>query len=123
MLHYICTLYSILKGDVIMSTKYVPQLGDLILYKGKRMVVVSIKNRETLEHVNYDRTYYLLEESRLEYNHPVDAQELFCNCIEVDIRPTMTKFPNFKKIASQQYRIMEIPYIEVRKSYKTNFDV
>lgn len=57
-------------------SKYVPEIGDVVLWNGITMVVVVMKSYENLGSVCYDREYLLYEEEILRDKDVITLEEL-----------------------------------------------
>lgn len=57
-------------------SKYVPEIGDVVLWNGITMVVVNMKSHEFLDSVCYDREYLLCEEEILRDKDVITLEDL-----------------------------------------------
>lgn len=57
-------------------SKYVPEIGDVVLWNGITMAVVAMKSHENFGSVCYDREYLLCEEELLHDKDVITLEEL-----------------------------------------------
>jgi len=104
------------------TKRYLPKVGDLVSYKNEAMVVIALDDRETMAHVSYDRTYYLLPESVLEGSDQVPSIESLETCMIVDMLPSMKKFPRFVLLHGQKYEVKPVSYVKITKKVVVDID-
>jgi hypothetical protein len=98
---------------------YMPQIGDVVKDNGYPVVVVGIKNYETVGSCSYDREYLLCDLDYLEKNQGiVTMPDLELHGRWVTVRGT--KFPEIEKVDVAPFSIENIECCVVkRKKAKT----
>ena len=76
---------------------YRPEIGDVIAYNNKEMVIVDMVNHENIGSCAYDRQYLVCDLDYLAQNHgAVILSDIIAHGAWIDVRGI--DFPEFKKI-------------------------
>lgn len=96
-------------------SKYIPQIGDVIMDKGIPAVVVSMRNNEFLGSLIYDREYFLCEEKYIREcgcTVAMDKIKEHGRCIHI----TGTVFPNIEQVTDiAPYEIQPTEAFNIRQ--------
>jgi len=94
-----------------MTSRYIPKFGDVVDYKGKRMVIVKTH----LYSLTGDYTAYLLDENILKDSVPIDieTEELFSKCTKLRYDLLDPPCIPFVKIDSIQIEVKEVSFIKI----------
>lgn len=94
-------------------SKYVPEIGDVVLWNSIPMVVMAVKCREFLGSLYYDREYLLCEEELLHDKVVMTPEELGKSGIWVQVKG---EFPDIKKAHDiAPYEIKPVTVLKVRQ--------
>jgi len=96
-----------------MARKYFPELGDVVSYKDKRVVIVHIENNCTAYPVYF---YSFLDESLIHNYSFIETDELIKKCIrDFWIPRDEDEEPPFTKIDTYQYKIEYTTFTRIIK--------
>ena len=108
-----------------MGEKYIPRIGDVIIYDNDSYVVMDMKNYEKAypgEERYYYRDYYLLEEKVLnEYLVMLDNKLFPCNVPlykRIVFKGFESELPDIKKVDKVSYEVKTIHGFRVTKRKK-----
>ena len=89
--------------------RYTPQIGDVVTYNGKRMVIIK---QEFLEKIG-QYVSYLLEESLLkDFSDFTETTEILSKCISASYN-VFEKSLRFKKVGSLPIKVEQKTYLKI----------
>ena len=95
-----------------MASRYIPKIGDVVDYKGKRMGIIKTKQYSLLG----DYRAYLIEEDILKKSVPIniETEELFSKCTKLRFDLLDPPCIPFVKIDNISIEVEEISYIKIQ---------
>ena len=95
-----------------MASRYIPKIGDVVDYKGKRMVLIKYE----LYSLMGDYYAYLIEEEIFKKSVPIniETEELFSKCTKLRFDLLDPPCIPFVKINNIPIEVEEISYIKIQ---------
>lgn len=96
-----------------MARKYFPELGDVVCYKGNRMVIVAIESNCIAYPVYH---YYLLEECLIKDISFIETDKLMeKSVVDMWVPKNSEDEPHFTKIDTKPYTIKQINFTKIEE--------
>ena len=95
-----------------MASRYIPQVGDVVDYEGKRMVLIKTELYSLLG----NRWAYLMEEDSLKKSVPIDieTEELLSKCIRLNYDLLDPPCIPFIKLDSIPIEVQEVSFTKIQ---------